>query len=326
MKRKALFLLLSVVSLTLLAQTLTFQNPIVNQNGPDPSVMRDKDGTFYMFTTGNHIFRSPNMVDWTYLGECFTPEGRPTFVPGVKYLWAPDINRIGKQYVLYYAMSKWGGEDSCGVGVAYADCIEGPYTCINGNGKLFRSFEIGVRNSIDPFYIKDRGKHWLVWGSFHGIYAIELTRDGLAVKPGAEKVKIAGSAYEGAYIYKRKGYYYFFGSTGSCCDGERSTYRTCVARSKRLLGPYVDKEGRPLLENNHEVILHSNARWAGTGHNGEIIVDDAGQTWLPYHAYDKLEPEKGRKVLLDRIQWDEDGWPYIDYDMPATVSPRPVVK
>ena len=266
------------------------------------------------------------MVDWTYLGECFTPEGRPTFVPGVKYLWAPDINRIGKQYVLYYAMSKWGGEDSCGVGVAYADCIEGPYTCINGNGKLFRSFEIGVRNSIDPFYIKDRGKHWLVWGSFHGIYAIELTRDGLAVKPGAEKVKIAGSAYEGAYIYKRKGYYYFFGSTGSCCDGERSTYRTCVARSKRLLGPYVDKEDRPLLENNHEVILHSNARWAGTGHNGEIIVDDAGQTWLPYHAYDKLEPEKGRKVLLDRIQWDEDGWPYIDYDMPARVSPRPVVK
>ena len=100
MKRKALFLLLSVVSLTLLAQTLTFQNPIVNQNGPDPSVMRDKDGTFYMFTTGNHIFRSPNMVDWTYFGECFTPEGRPTFVPGVKYLWAPDINRIGKQYVL----------------------------------------------------------------------------------------------------------------------------------------------------------------------------------------------------------------------------------
>ena len=139
-------------------------------------------------------------------------------------------------------------------------------------------------------------------------------------------MKIAGSAYEGAYIYKRKGYYYFFGSTGSCCDGERSTYRTCVARSKRLLGPYVDKEDRPLLENNHEVILHSNARWAGTGHNGEIIVDDAGQTWLPYHAYDKLEPEKGRKVLLDRIQWDEDGWPYIDYDMPARVSPRPVVK
>ena len=32
----------------------------------------------------------------------------------------------------------------------------------------------------------------MFWGSFRGIYGIELTADGLAIKPGAEKKQIAG--------------------------------------------------------------------------------------------------------------------------------------
>ena len=31
---------------------------------------------------------------------------RPDFEPGGG-LWAPDINKIGDTYVLYYSMSKW---------------------------------------------------------------------------------------------------------------------------------------------------------------------------------------------------------------------------
>jgi arabinan endo-1,5-alpha-L-arabinosidase len=45
--------------------------------------------------------------------------------------------------------------------------------------------EIGVQNSIDPFYIEDDGKKYLFWGSFRGIYAIELNDDGLSLKPDA---------------------------------------------------------------------------------------------------------------------------------------------
>lgn len=305
------------------AQMRTFRNPIIDEDAPDPSVMRADDGQFYLYATGAKVFRSANLVDWTRIGDCFTPKGRPSFVPGVRYIWAPDINKVGRNYVLYYALSKWGGEDSCGIGVATSPRPEGPFTNINGTGKLFRSFEIGVRNSIDPCYIKDGRHHWLFWGSFSGIYAIELSKDGLSVKPGSKKVQVAGRAYEGTWIYKRKGYYYMFASTGSCCEGAKSTYQTVVGRSKNLLGPYVDKQGRRMLDNHHEILIHGNSRWAGTGHNAELIKDKNGDTWIPYHAYDKRDPKKGRVVLLDKVLWSEDGWPYVENSEPAAESPRP---
>ena len=308
-----------------LAQTAgKFCNPIINEDAPDPSVIRADNGLFYLFSTGNRIFRSPDMVNWTRISDCFTPSGCPSFVPGVKRIWAPDINKIGNNYVLYFALSKWGGEDSCGIGVATSRQIEGPYQCINGNGKLFRSFEIGVRNSIDPFYIKDKGKNYLIWGSFSGIYAIRMSSDGLSVYPGSQPLQIAGKAYEGSYVYKRKGYYYFFGSIGSCCSGAKSTYTTVVARSKSLLGPYVNKAGEPLMKNKHEVLIHNSSRWKGTGHNGEIVKDKKGRTWMPSHAYDAENAKKGRLVLLDQIKWDSDGWPYVDNAEPAAGNPLPV--
>ncbi|MBQ8098700.1 MAG: family 43 glycosylhydrolase [Bacteroidaceae bacterium] len=300
-----------------------FKNPMIDENAADPTVMKAKNGYYYLYSTGARIFRSKDMLQWNEVGNCFAEDGAPSFVPGVRRIWAPDINYIKGQYVLYFALSKWGGEDSCGVGVATSKNPEGPFTCINRTGKLFRSFEIGVRNSIDPFYIKDKGKNWLIWGSFSGIYAIELTKDGLAVKPGSKPIPLAGKAYEGSYVYKRKGYYYFFGSIGTCCEGAKSTYTTVVARSKNLLGPYVNKKGETLLTNHHEVLIHGNSRWAGTGHNGELIKDKKGNTWIPYHAYHRDDPKKGRIVLLDKVQWDQDGWPFVAGQEPADAYTAP---
>ena len=308
---------------TSLGQHKTFQNPIIDEDAPDPSCIRADNGYFYLYATGAKIFKSPDLVNWTNIGNCFTPESRPTFVPGVRNIWAPDINKIGKLYVMYYALSIWGGIDSCGIGIATSKRPEGPFTNINGTGKLFRSFEIGVLNSIDPCYIKAESHNWLFWGSFNGIYAVELTKNGLAVKAGSKPIKIAGNAYEGTWIYKRKGYYYMFASTGTCCEGAKSTYTTVVGRSNNILGPYVDKQGRSMLDNHHEILIHGNNRWAGTGHNAELITDKNGDTWIPYHAYDKNAPYKGRIVLLDKVQWDKDGWPFVTNSEPAAESPYP---
>jgi arabinan endo-1,5-alpha-L-arabinosidase len=40
-------------------------------------------------------------------------------------------------------------------------------------------------------------------GKFPWIYSIELSDDGLSVLPGAEKLLVAGTAYEGTCIFKR---------------------------------------------------------------------------------------------------------------------------
>jgi len=300
----------------------TYSNPVSRLSLPDPTVIRAGDGMFYLYATedirNTPVMRSSDLVRWEMTGTAFTRETRPSFEPGGG-IWAPDINYINGQYVLYYAMSKWGGEWTCGIGVATASGPEGPFT---DRGKLFRSNEIGVQNSIDPFFIEDEGKKYLFWGSFHGIFAIELSDDGLSLKPGAEKRQVAGTAYEGVYIFKRDGYYYMFCSTGTCCEGINSTYTTVVGRSENLFGPYLNRKGESINDNRHEILIHGNERFAGTGHNSEIVTDKNGSTWMLYHAVDRTSP-KGRKLMLDEIQW-KDGWPYVEGNTPSSSWRVPV--
>ncbi|MFO8001090.1 MAG: family 43 glycosylhydrolase [Marinilabilia sp.] len=292
-----------------------YSNPVSEHSLPDPTIIQSGDSAFYLYATedirNTPIMKSKNLVDWEFTGTAFSDETRPDFEPDGG-LWAPDINYIDGQYVLYYSMSVWGGEWTCGIGVATSDSPEGPFT---DHGKLFRSNEIDVQNSIDPFYIEEDGKHYLFWGSFRGIYVIEMTEDGLELKPGAEKQQVAGTAYEGTYIHKKDDYYYFFASIGSCCEGVNSTYTTVVGRSDNLMGPYLDKSGNEMMENNHEVLIEGNDRFVGTGHNSEIVTDDEGTDWILYHAVDVLDSE-GRKLMLDRINWME-GWPQVSGRTPG---------
>ncbi len=307
--------------LTSVAQGGTYNsNPIIASDAPDPTIIKGDDNLYYLFGTGGSVFRSQNLINWVRLSYAF--ERAPSFVKGTNAVWAMDANKIGDRYVMYFASSVWGGVDSCGIGVAYSSKPQGPYKFVNPGGKMFYSYEVGVTNSIDPFYIEDDGKKYLFWGSFYGIYGIELSDDGLSIKKGAKKIKIAGNAYEGTYIYKRNGYYYFFGSTGSCCEGAKSTYTTVYARSKNLFGPYFSSNGGRLLDNKHDILIKGNDQWAGTGHNAEIIEDKNGDTWMPYHAYSKSKPEEGRMVLLDRILWKND-WPYVLKKQPSNQSARP---
>ncbi|SFS86574.1 arabinan endo-1,5-alpha-L-arabinosidase [Porphyromonadaceae bacterium NLAE-zl-C104] len=301
-----------------------YKNPVVNYSLPDPTIIRADDGYFYLFATEDTrnmpIHRSEDLVNWEMTGTAFTNATRPTFEPNGG-LWAPDINFIDGKYVLYYSMSVWGGEWTCGIGVATADKPEGPYT---DHGKLFRSNEINVQNSIDPFYIEEEGKKYLFWGSFRGIYAIELSDDGLSLKPGAEKQQVAGTAYEGVYIHKRNGYYYMFASIGSCCEGLNSTYTTVVGRSDNLFGPYLDKQGRSMMDNHHEIIIQKNQKFVGTGHNSEIVQDSKGQDWIFYHAVSVDNP-KGRVLVMDQVRWEND-WPYIEGGSPSFEAEKPIFK
>lgn len=298
-----------------------YHNPVINYSLPDPSVIKGEDGYFYLYATENirnlPIHRSKNLVDWEYVGTAFTNDTRPDFEPKGG-LWAPDINKIGDKYVLYYSMSVWGGEWTCGIGCATADKPEGPF---KDHGKMFRSNEINVQNSIDPFYMEDGGKKYLFWGSFRGIYGIELSDDGLSIKEGAKLRQVAGTAYEGTYIHKKDGYYYFFASIGTCCEGLKSTYTTVVGRSKKLFGPYVDKSGKKMLDNHHEVLIHKNDAFVGTGHNSEIVTDKAGNDWMFYHAVSTKNPG-GRVLMMDKVDW-KDGWPSVTGNSPSIEAERP---
>ncbi len=293
----------------------TYYNPVLRADVPDPTVIRGEDGKFYAIGTGANVFVSPDLMDWKRVGNAF--KSMPAWLEssrGTGYVWACDVNRIGDRYVMYYALSEWDELDLNGIGIATADSPQGPY---DDRGKLFLSNEIGVRNSIDPCYVEENGNKFLIWGSFHGLYIVELSEDGLSLRKDAKPIKVAGSAFEGVMLYKRDGYYYLFASVGSCCSGLSSTYRTVVARSEELFGPYVDKNGKRMLDNAYETVISGSPDFKGTGHNSELVEDDEGQTWMLYHAYSVAVPERGRQMLLDRIRWDNYGWPYVNEGQPS---------
>lgn len=318
-----------------------YSNPVYGSDFPDPTVQRALDGTFYAYATGCKCKKSTDLVNWTNVSGVIS---RPTWNDSTytdadgnrktdSYsLWAADVNYVDGKYICYYASALWGNGSRTGIGVAVGDTP----TKFTDKGKLFRSTEIGVKNSIDPCYVEEFDKKYLVWGSFNDICMVELTDDALAVKnfnpinnpqsDGSWKrhtgvTKLAGGAFEGAMIYKRGKYYYLFCSVGSCCEGGNSTYRTVVGRSTKLTGPYVNKQGGQMISNNYTTIISGNdgetGRWKGPGHNSEIITDDEGQTWLLYHSYDRNNNFNGRLMLLDKITWQAD-WPVINDGHPSS--------
>jgi len=327
----------------------TYKNPVYGSDFPDPTVQRAPDGTFYAYATGCKAKKSTDLVKWSDVSGVIS---RPTWNDSTYIdsegnskkdsysLWAADVSYVDGKYVCFYASALWGNGTRTGIGVAVGDTP----TKFTDKGKVFRSTEIGVKNSIDPCYVEEFDKKYLVWGSFNDICIVELTDDALAVKnfnpinnpqPNGNwtrhrgVTKLGGGAFEGAMIYKRGQYYYLFCSVGSCCEGENSTYRTVVGRSTKLLGPYVNKQGGSMVDNNYTTILKGNegstGRWKGPGHNSEIITDDNGDDWLLYHSYDRNNNFNGRLMLLDKITWSADGWPSINDGYPSSDErPAPV--
>lgn len=304
-------------------ESATYNNPIIAKSLPDPTIIKAKDGYFYLYATEDTphvpIHKSKNLTDWIFVGTAFTKETRPSFEPKGG-IWAPDICYIDGKYVLYYSMSVWGGEWTCGIGAAVADKPEGPFV---DKGKLFQSREIDVQNSIDQFYLEEKGKKYLFWGSFRGIYGVELSKDGLYVKEGAEKKRIAGTAFEGTYIHKKGKYYYLFASIGSCCQGVKSTYKLVVGRSTSLFGPYYDKDGKDMMDNGYSIVIGSNSKFVGNGHCSEIVQDKKGNDWIFYHGIDVDKPQ-GRVLLMDQVLWDKDGWPYVKGGSPSLSASKPI--
>lgn len=321
MKRKSILSTLFLfLGLSVSAQTYT--NPVFDFDTPDPSIQRAPDGTFWCYATGCQTRKSKDLITWSNVNDVFSrPTWNDTIVEekGRKRkknynVWACDCNYVDGKYVMYYALALWGNTTRTGIGVATGTRPDK----LEDVGRMFRSDEIGVKNSIDACYVEEFDKKYLVWGSFHGLDISELSSDGLKVKDFQNKTKLAGNAFEGVMIYKRGKYYYMFASVGSCCEGANSTYRTVVGRSTNLMGPYVNKEGGKMSENNYTTIIKGNDRWKGPGHNSEIITDDNGDDWIMYHAYDANEPSKGRVLLLDKIVWDKDDWPTVSDGTPST--------
>jgi arabinan endo-1,5-alpha-L-arabinosidase len=295
----------------------------------DPVIIK-QDSLYYIFNTGNGIsvWSSKDLQQWKKEAPVFNkpPQWAVEAVPGFKGLiWAPDIQYLNGQYVLFYSVSQFGKNTSC-IGVAVNKTLHpsSPHFGWKDLGKVVQSVPgRDLWNAIDPNMIVDeKGTPWLSFGSWwSGIKLVRLDSS-LKIAAPQQWYTIArrprnynssdsaggGAAIEAPFIFKKGDYYYLFVSWDLCCKGEQSTYKMVVGRSKGLQGPYLDKAGVRMDQNGGSLLLEGNADWHGVGHNAVYAAD--GKDWLVFHGYDAKD--KGRsKLRIEELAWSDDGWPVV---------------
>ena len=274
---------------------------------------------------------SEDLVNWTDLKTVPLSDKALASAKAVgKKLWAPDVVEIGDRWMLY--LTCYESAEYCGISVFESESATGPWEFI---GKLTHSIENGIKDSIDPEVVVDSetGKVWLFFGSIGGIHRVQLTNDGKKLAEGASFEHVAGldinlnpsrsRVYEGAYLHRKDGYWYLFASSGKYFN---HTYGIVVGRSRTLEGTFTDKEGKKMSGGHGSAILQSEPKddFFGPGHNGEIITDSKGQDYIPYHCHNRVDgKDMGRHTLLQRIYWDEEGWPYFETGKPLTIEQMP---
>src|SRR5271170_6898815 len=297
------------------------QNPhVYNLSGDvagthDPSIIKEGK-TWYVFATGKApdggqfaVRCSEDLEYWKLCGHVFdaVPDWIHQRSPGTRDLWAPDISYVNHEYRLYYAYSLFG-KNTSGIALAVNKTLDfkSPDFKWIDKGLVLESTNEDNFNAIDPnLALDEKGHAWLAFGSsWDGIkmcrlddasgmlstsdrmlYSLARRARPINAAPAPAGLPPDWQAIEAPFIVRHGGYFYLFTSWDLCCRGLKSTYKTMVGRSKAITGPYVDADGKPLLEGGGTLLLDKNSRWLGPG--GEsLLMHQQGGDLIVFHAYD----------------------------------------
>jgi arabinan endo-1,5-alpha-L-arabinosidase len=296
----------------------------------DPAVIKQGD-TYFLFATTQerdgggliHIRTSTDLLNWTRNGAVFPvmPSWAKEQVPGTVGIWAPDVSVTNGEYRVYYSISTFGKNRSA-IGLATTSRLDpsAPGSGWTDKGPVIQSRPEDDFNAIDPNIFTDaQGRQWMTFGSFwSGIKMIAIDPETGMRAAGDDTIhslarRPSPGAVEAPFVIRRGGYYYLFVSFDSCCRGANSTYNTVVGRSASPTGPYVDRDGTPMMESGGTMVLPSaqgtGSRYVGRGH--VAILEDSGADYIVYHAYDTQQ--NGAPTLrIQRLTWSADGWPSAD--------------
>lgn len=336
--------LLSILCLnTILSQPHHFQpggiTPVSETMVHDPVIYK-QDSTYYIFCTGwgINVYSSKDMKMWKMENSVFNtpPQWAVDSIPEFKgHIWAPDISYHNGLYYLYYSVSAFGKNTSA-IGVATNKTLnpQSPDFKWTDHGCVIESYPNKTNwNAIDPNLTEDeKGQPYLVFGSFwDGIKLIKLQSDLMHVAenimniptiasrknksgepnpPAVEgnPVDAGGNAIEAPFIFKKGNYYYLFASIDYCCKGPKSTYKMIFGRSRKLAGPYLDKDGRDMASGGGTILLKGNDNWYGVGHNAAATFD--GIDYIIFHGYD-AKNNGMPKLRIEKIKWANE-WPEIE--------------
>jgi arabinan endo-1,5-alpha-L-arabinosidase len=286
----------------------------------DPSTIVKCSNEYWVFHTGRGVpsYHSRDWMTWEPGPLVFTnaPGWTAQAVPANRWMhyWAPDVIHLGGRYLLYYSVSSFGKNQSA-IGLATNPTLDpgDPQFHWTDQGIVVQSTNTDNFNAIDPAVTRDAdGRLWLAFGSFwSGIKLIQLDSDtGRRLAGNSTMYSLAfNGSIEAAFIHRHDGYYYLFVNWGRCCVGTNSTYEIRVGRSKKITGPYLDRDGVDLMNNGGTPFLSTTGPFIGPGHAG--IVAAGGGDWLSCHFYDGTRRGMPTLALLP-LRWHTNGWPEVD--------------
>ena len=308
------------------------RQPILPGFHADPEVLySNKTKKYYIYSTtdgtpgwGGHdfsVFSSTDLINWTDEGKMLDVKGDQ-----VKWAtgnaWAPCIEEVKQKdgsYKYYFYFSAHNPKSNRKeIGVAVSDSPTGPFT--DSGAPIITDADRpseahgGQAIDVDVFTDPKTGKRYLYWGN--GFMAgAELNADMLSVKKETithltpEGGSLQTWAFrEGAYVFYRKGTYYFLWSVD---DTGSPNYHVCYGTAKSPLGPIsINKDNYLVIKQEPEDRIY------GTAHNSILQIPGKDQWYIVYHRINKNYVDKKfgggvpgthREVCIDKLTFDKRG-------------------
>lgn len=297
----------------------TYENPVLNADTPDPSVVLDgASRKFLIFSTAPRAgsFRIPvigtaDFRNWDTPTEAM-PSGPAWATAALERFWAPDVTRAptGGWRLFFTAQDARSGRQC--IGVALAPRPRGPY--VSTSTPLACPTQAG--GAIDPSVYTSRGKHWLIYkvdGNCCAlpsqIRSIALSADLLATV-GTDQLLLEVSEpwqrWKGSTISPRstiegpamisvagRTYLIYSGNGWDSAD-----YAVGVAVCAGPRGPCQETRSLPVLSATGDV--------AGPG-GASPFQDGAGNWYLAYHGWNSCcvgYSSGGRRALfIDALEF-----------------------
>ena len=303
------------------------QNPVLPGFNADPSIIRVGD-TYYIANStfewfpGVRLHESKDLQHWNLLPS---PLSTTTLLdmkgnPSSGGIWAPALSYADGKFWLVYTdvkVTEGAFKDMTNYLTTATD-IRGPWTDpikLNGVG-----FDASLFHDDDgrKYLVQQTWDHREYHHPFDGITLTEFDAKTLKLKPETARTIYRGTAValvEGPHLYKLNGYYYLFAAQG----GTVFTHQEVVARSKTLAAnsfetepgdvfltnvdtpdSYIQKQGHGALVSTPQGEWYYASLCARPWNRpGESVYDPRGWSTL------------GRETAIQKVYWDEDGWPRI---------------
>lgn len=162
-------------------------NPLVYEDCSDPTVWYDADAKLFYcmgspWAIQKPIYKSSDMVTWEKVNRDFlTPSARTQALQNYKWIWAPDVVKIGNYYMMYCGLVN--SAESSAIGIFKSKRADGDWDFVKS---ILPAIETGIIDTIDPeVVIGNDNKVYLFYGATGGIHRVELTEDGCDVADGS---------------------------------------------------------------------------------------------------------------------------------------------